>query len=276
MSDPQRTAVISRFSLAPHTSTRLTPCWSIVQVLLGTIQLGISSGGISSISTVATTSCRNCSFSLVKLVLVRLLLAVVTFLCTNFIWCSNEYARCLLSSTCPPNSTSSDLSQVRTMPLAAAIAILADMTPPPSLTFFKYICTFISKSSPKSTRHPRLLAGRTARSPSSTSALALFSFSLWRECLTYWRCDLAFSKSTRLLLSRHGDIHMSLYRLGQLGYTYIKEGRECYLLLVSLPATSKLMFQWYLPLDKCIGHVSCCSLGNLHNFATGQGNGLWR
>ena len=68
----------------------------------------------------------------------------------------SEYTQRLLSSMCPPNSISIDLSQVKTMPLAAAIAICADTTPP-SLTFFIYNCTFRSKSSSNRTRLPASL-----------------------------------------------------------------------------------------------------------------------
>ena len=46
------------------------------------------------------------------------------FLWTDFMHWRSEYAQCLLSSTCPPNSASNDLSQVSRIPLAAATAIL--------------------------------------------------------------------------------------------------------------------------------------------------------
>ena len=72
--------------------------------------------------------------------------------------------------------------------------------------------------------------------------------SLWREQLTCWRRDLASLKSNGLLLSCHGDMHISLYRLGRLGYTYKRKER---VLVVCLPASiSKLYWQilseWYL------------------------------
>ena len=125
----------------------LIPVWSQFRI--------INSRGISSISTVATTSSKNSFFTQSKSAMAYLLFVVVAFLWKKFIRCSTEYAQCRLSSTCPLNSTNMDLSQVKTIPLAAAIAIHADTTPPPSLTFFKYNCTFRSKSSPNRTRLPR-------------------------------------------------------------------------------------------------------------------------
>ena len=101
------------------------------------IQFRTNFGGISSISTVATTSSKNSLFTQSESVTAYLLFAVVAFLLTKFIRWSNEYVQCQLSSTCPPNSTNMDLSQVKTIPLAAAIAIHADTTPPPPLTFFQ-------------------------------------------------------------------------------------------------------------------------------------------
>ena len=144
----------------------LIPVWS---------QLRISSRGISSISTVATTSAKNRSFRSWNFATACLLLAVVTFLWTKFIQCSSENARSTLSSMCPRYSASIDLFQVRRRPLAAATTILAETTPPPSLTFFKYTCTFISNSSPKRTRLPLFFGGSSAMSPSSpTTRLSLF------------------------------------------------------------------------------------------------------
>ena len=113
--DPQNTAVINRFLPAPQSPL----CWSMVQLLLGTIvwsQFKINSGGISFISTVATTSSKNSVFTRSKSATAYLLFAVVTFLCTKFIRCSNEYAKCRFSSTCPPTSVNIDLSRVNTIP----------------------------------------------------------------------------------------------------------------------------------------------------------------
>ena len=95
--------------------------------------------GISSISTVATTLFRNSSFSLLKSAFECLLLAVVAFLFTNFMRLKSNYAQCLFSSIWPSNSTKLDWSQDSRMPLAAAIAILAETTPPLSLTILRYI-----------------------------------------------------------------------------------------------------------------------------------------
>ena len=83
--EPQNTAVIRPLLLTPAISTPFEPLASIVQVLDGTIltpiwsQLSINSTGISSISTVVTTSTRNCCFSCAKLAVECLLLAVVAF-----------------------------------------------------------------------------------------------------------------------------------------------------------------------------------------------------
>ena len=97
--------------------------------------------------------------------------------------------------------------------------------------------------------------------------------SLWREWLTCWHSDLAFSKSTGLLLSRRGDI--SLYWLGPLGYTYKRKER---VLVVCLPASiSKLYWQilseWYLLLVLAAFLVAV--FGSLRDLAIGQGNCLW-
>ena len=63
-----------------------------------------------------------------------------------------------------------DRSMDSRMPLAAAIAILAETTPPPSLTFLRYSWTFVSRR----TGLPRFFGGSTVTSSSSWAAL--FSF----------------------------------------------------------------------------------------------------
>ena len=93
--------------------------------------------------------------------------------------------------------------------------------------------------------------------------------SLWRERLTCWRRDLASLKSNGLLLSRRGDMHISLYRLGRLGYTYKRKER---VLVVCLPASiSKLYWQilseWYLLLVLATFLVAV--FGSLHDLAIG-------
>ena len=153
-------AVVWRLSLTPTISTWFVPFCSIVHAKDGTIlipvwsQFRISSAGISSIVTVAITSARNAFFSTAKSTGACLLLAVVAFLWTNFIHFNSTLAQCLLSCTCPPNSASYVLSQFSKMPLAAAIAILADTTPPSSLTFFRYFWAITSKLEPSKTGVP--------------------------------------------------------------------------------------------------------------------------
>ena len=128
-SEPQKAAVIAHLSLAPATSTRWEPFNSIVHVLEETIltavwsQFNISSAGISFISTVATISFKNCSSSLTKSAVECLLLAVVTFHLTNFIWFRKEYAQCLFNCTCPPNTTRLDRSQATRMLRAVATCV---------------------------------------------------------------------------------------------------------------------------------------------------------
>ena len=57
------------------------------------------------------------------------------------------------------------------MPLAATIAILANTAPPPSLTFFRYICTFVSTSGPSRTGLPCFCKESTVMSPPLGSPL---------------------------------------------------------------------------------------------------------
>lgn len=112
-------------------------------------QLRINSDGISSISYLDKTWFRNISFNCERAALACLLLAVVTFLSTKFTQFMSEYVQSLVSSTWPPNSRSLDWSQDRRMPLAAAIAILAETTCPSPPTPLSYCWTILSQSSPR-------------------------------------------------------------------------------------------------------------------------------
>ena len=101
---PQKTAVIWRLSLTPTISTRFAPRSFNVHVEEGTTlipvwsQFKMSSAGISSMVTVATTSFRNTFFCSAKFASLALLLTVVAFLYTNFMRFSSEWDHCLLSS----------------------------------------------------------------------------------------------------------------------------------------------------------------------------------
>ena len=120
------------------------------------------------------------------------------------------YVQWQLNSTCPLNSTNIDLSQIKTIPLAAAIAIRADATPP--LTFFKYNCTFQTKSSPSRTCLPRFLVGGSER-----SSLSLIARTVAKEVLMVW---LSFLKKHELLLLHHDDKRISLFQHRRLGCIY--------------------------------------------------------
>ena len=147
-SDPQSIAVISHLSPAPTTSTYLVPYCSMVQVLLGMIlipvwsQLRISSGGISSISTVATTSA-------IGPLVPEFHNSIFAFGCHDF---SLDKIHSMQKWICPvdlqlnvPSLFSIDLSQVRRMPLAEATAILADTTPlPPSLSSSTFAPSYLT------------------------------------------------------------------------------------------------------------------------------------
>ena len=136
-----KTAVICLLSFTPAISTRFFPRCSIVQENADTnvipvwSQFKIRSGGISFISTVAKTSSRKVFFIWRKFATAYLLCAVVAFLCTNFIRCRSEWAQNLLICTGPPNSASIRESCLSNKPRAAAVTILVDTAPPPSLTF---------------------------------------------------------------------------------------------------------------------------------------------
>ena len=65
----------------------------------------------------------------------------------------------------PANSTGLVRSHFNKMPRAAAITILADTAPPPSLTFLRYICTCVSSSLPSKTGLPRFLRDGAMMSP---------------------------------------------------------------------------------------------------------------
>ena len=99
-SDPQNTAVISRLSRARPTSTLFTPCWSMVQLLLRTIlmpvrsQFRINSRGDFFHFHSGYHIFQNSLFTQSKSVMAYLLFAVVAFLWTKFIRCSNVYAQC--------------------------------------------------------------------------------------------------------------------------------------------------------------------------------------
>jgi len=94
-------------NLHPLSSTHLVPCFSTVHSVHGTIfipvwtKFMISSGGLSSITTVETNSCRKFAS---KLATVYLLVAVVAFLWTNPMQSRSKQAQCLLSNTGPPYS----------------------------------------------------------------------------------------------------------------------------------------------------------------------------
>ena len=120
-------------------STLFTPCWSMVQLLLRTIlmpvrsQFRINSRGDFFHFHSGYHIFQNSLFTQSKSVMAYLLFAVVAFLWTKFIRCSNVYAQCQLSSTCPPNSTNMDLSQVKTIPQQQPLqSVLIYTTPPPS------------------------------------------------------------------------------------------------------------------------------------------------
>ena len=95
-----------------HLSTCFEPYSSIVQVEKGTTlipvcsQFKMSLAKISSMLIVANTSFRSVFFYSAKFALLALLLGVVAFLCTNFMLFSSEWAHCLLTFACPPNSAS--------------------------------------------------------------------------------------------------------------------------------------------------------------------------
>ena len=157
--------VICRLLLTPTISTLWEPRCSIVQddegtsLIPGWSQFVISSGGISSMVTVAHTSSRNDFFSAEKLSMECILLAVVALLWTKFMRFSRECAQNRFSRTFPPNSSSLLLSNANKMPWAAAITIRAETAPPPPppLTFLRYICTVASNSCPSKTGLPRFL-----------------------------------------------------------------------------------------------------------------------
>ena len=73
----------------------------------------------------------------------------------------------------PPNSTSLNRLHDIRIPLAAAIAILAETTPPPSLTLTRYFYTFLSSTSPRRTGLPHFFMGNNVTS--SSSSVARFS-----------------------------------------------------------------------------------------------------
>ena len=133
----------------------------------------MSSGGISSMVTVAVTSARNSFFSRAKLAKVCRLLEVVAFLCMNLICLNSECTQFRFSCIGPPNFASIEWLLFSKMPLAAAITILTKTAPPPSLTFFRYSCAVRSRSSPSKSFLPRLLVGRATIS-SLSSVLCLF------------------------------------------------------------------------------------------------------
>lgn len=139
----QRSTENSCLSVTPTISTCFEPYSSIVQVEKGTTLIPVCSQFKMSLTkilfmlTVANTLFRSVFFCSAKFALLALLLAVVAFLCTNFMHFSSEWAHCLLTFACPPNSASLHTSVK--WPQAAAIA--ADTTPPPSLTLFRYSCS---------------------------------------------------------------------------------------------------------------------------------------
>lgn len=78
-------------------------------------------------------------------------LVVVAFCLTKFMHLKREYDHSLFSSTSSQNSTSLDRLRDRRTSLAAAITILSEITPLPSLIFLMYCCTLVwhfSKNGP--------------------------------------------------------------------------------------------------------------------------------
>ena len=115
-----------------------TSCWNQFNSCL-IPQFRISSGGISSISTVVTKSSKNSLFLFAELASEYLAFAVFPFLWTKIIRLSKECAQCLFNSMWPPNSLTFALSMLVKIPRAAAVTTWLEILPPASQTLFVYV-----------------------------------------------------------------------------------------------------------------------------------------
>ena len=171
--DPQKTAVIWHLSLTPIISSTLLLhgprwTWNHLDPNSKWVQVGLP------LLWQWQLHQPKHSFSSVNSAILCLLLAVVAFRWSKFIWPSSEWAQPLLRCTCPLYSASFVQSYLSRIPWAAAIAILADIAPPSSRTFLRYSCTCKSNWWPNKNCLPRFFTGREETSPvSSPSFLCL-------------------------------------------------------------------------------------------------------